>query len=356
MATTETSVTQLKINKLTKQQYEGITTPSATELYFVKDEAIDYGDLVNTPDLATVATTGNYEDLTNKPDIAQSNWNQNDSTKIDYIQNKPDIPTTTSSVTSGSNAALTSGGAYTNLVSSVTSNGNNIITVTKAGTATNLVIDNVSTAATATTATTASKLGNTSVGNSTTPIYLDAGVPTALTYTIAKSVPADAKFTDHEYSVFTGASSSSEGTAGLVKAPTAGQQDYYLKGDGNWAVVPTALPSQTGQAGKYLTTNGTTASWSTIDIIPSQTGNSGKFLTTNGTSVSWATVDALPSQSGNTGKFLTTNGTTASWATVDALPSQTGNSGKYLTTNGTTASWAALTWTYDSTTETLTIV
>ena len=45
-------------------------------------------------------------------------------------------------------------------------------------------------------------------------------------------------------------------------------------------------------------------------------GNSGKVLTTNGTTASWATVDALPSQSGNNGKFLTTNGTTASWATL----------------------------------------
>ena len=50
----------------------------------------------------------------------------------------------------------------------------------------------------------------------------------------------------------------------------------------------------------------------------------------------------LPSMSGNTGKFLTTNGTDSSWSSVDALPSQTGNSGKYLTTNGTAASWATL--------------
>lgn len=72
-----------------------------------------------------------------------------------------------------------------------------------------------------------------------------------------------------------------------------------------------------------------------------------RTLTINGTSYdltanrSW-TIDTLPSQTGNTGKFLTTDGSTPSWATVDALPSQTGNSGKYLTTNGTTASWDAL--------------
>ena len=53
------------------------------------------------------------------------------------------------------------------------------------------------------------------------------------------------------------------------------------------------------------------------DALPSQTGNSGKYLGTNGTSLSWNTVDALPSQGGNSGKFLTTNGTAASWATLN---------------------------------------
>ena len=52
------------------------------------------------------------------------------------------------------------------------------------------------------------------------------------------------------------------------------------------------------------------------DLFPTQTGNTGKFLTTNGTATSWATVDALPTQTSNSGKFLTTNGTTASWQTA----------------------------------------
>lgn len=76
-------------------------------------------------------------------------------------------------------------------------------------------------------------------------------------------------------------------------------------------------------------------------VYPSQSGQSGLFLTTDGTNPSWATV--YPSQTGNSGRYLTTNGTTTSWAVVDALPSQTNNSGKYLTTNGTSASWATIT-------------
>jgi hypothetical protein len=57
-------------------------------------------------------------------------------------------------------------------------------------------------------------------------------------------------------------------------------------------------------------------------VVPSQTGNAGKYLKTDGSVTSWATVDALPSQTGNSGKYLTTNGTSASWAsiTTDPLP------------------------------------
>jgi hypothetical protein len=52
--------------------------------------------------------------------------------------------------------------------------------------------------------------------------------------------------------------------------------------------------------------------------LPSQTGNSGKYLTTDGSAKSWGTVSqyALPSQTGNSGKYLTTNGTAESWGTV----------------------------------------
>jgi hypothetical protein len=52
----------------------------------------------------------------------------------------------------------------------------------------------------------------------------------------------------------------------------------------------------------------------------------------------------LPSQTGNTGKYLTTDGSAKSWGTVSqyALPTQTGNSGKYLTTNGTAESWGTV--------------
>ena len=69
-------------------------------------------------------------------------------------------------------------------------------------------------------------------------------------------------------------------------------------------------------------------------------GSVGQILTTNGLGVlTWSTIDALPTQSGQAGKFLKTDGSTASWDTVDSLPTQTGNENKFLTTDGTTEEW-----------------
>ncbi len=44
-------------------------------------------------------------------------------------------------------------------------------------------------------------------------------------------------------------------------------------------------------------------------FLSAQSGNTG--------GMTWAEVDALPSQSGNSGKYLTTNGSAASWAVLD---------------------------------------
>jgi hypothetical protein len=48
-------------------------------------------------------------------------------------------------------------------------------------------------------------------------------------------------------------------------------------------------------------------------------GSTGQVLTkTSNTNYAteWSTIDALPSQSGNTGRYLTTDGSTASWQVV----------------------------------------
>jgi len=55
-------------------------------------------------------------------------------------------------------------------------------------------------------------------------------------------------------------------------------------------------------------------------------GSNGQVLTANSAQadgVEWTTVDALPSQTGNSGKYLTTNGSAASWATITTDPTPT---------------------------------
>ena len=72
--------------------------------YYTKSETYNQTEVNNllsakadTSSLSTVATTGDYDDLINKPTIpaaqVQSDWSQSDNTKVDYIKNKPTIPT-----------------------------------------------------------------------------------------------------------------------------------------------------------------------------------------------------------------------------------------------------------------------
>ena len=75
-------------------------------------------------------------------------------------------------------------------------------------------------------------------GSSTQPVYFSGGKPVACSYTLGKSVPADALFTDHTYGNMKGATSSSAGSAGLVPAPNIGEQLKFLRADGAW-VIPT---------------------------------------------------------------------------------------------------------------------
>lgn len=114
-----------------------------------------------------------------------------------------------------------------------------------------------------------------------------------------------------------------------VPDPTgATDGDVMTVASGGWTIAtPTggALPSQTGQNGKYLKTDGTNASWDTPagGSLPSQAGNSGKFLTTDGTNASWAT-----SSGGTSGTWTPTvsnSGNVASYTMYTARWSRIGN-------------------------------
>ena len=74
----------------------------------------------------------------------------------------------------------------------------------------------------ATNATTATKLSS-SAGSNVQPVYFSGGKPVAIGYTIAKSVPADAKFTDTTYGVATTSSN------GLMSADDKTKMDGFSR-------------------------------------------------------------------------------------------------------------------------------
>lgn len=116
---------------------------------------------------------------------------------------------------------------------------------------------------------TASKL-DTNAGNTTTPVYFSNGIPVALGYTIAKSVPANAKFTDTVYTHPT--------TAGNKHIPSGGSANQILK----WSADGTAV---WGAEKTYSTGNTSTAG---ITKLYTGTGSA-----TDGTLTQKAITDAL---------------------------------------------------------------
>lgn len=101
-------------------------------------------------------------------------------------------------------------------------------------------------------------------GSSTQPVYFSGGKPVACSYTLGKSVPADALFTDHTYGNMKGATSSSAGSAGLVPAPNIGEQLKFLRADGAW-VIPTNTTYSVGTSSYSGTTKLYTSTGSATD-------------------------------------------------------------------------------------------
>lgn len=105
----------------------------------------------------------------------------------------------------------------------------------------------------ATTATTATKLGTTTVGGTTTPIYLNNGTPTALGYTIAKSVPSDANFSNTTYSAGTDMSLSGTTFNHKASGVTAGTVGTSAATSGSTLAVPYVTYNAQG----HITATGT---------------------------------------------------------------------------------------------------
>ena len=238
-------------------------------------ELSDSGNYVLSSALATVATSGSYNDLADKPTIptvdqtydgTSTNAQSGAAVKsaIDAAVSSVYKPAGSSAFASLPTPAKAVEGNVYNVTDAFTTTadfvegagkqypaGTNVVVINTTGTtykfdvlAGMVDLSGYQLANTAVTHT-----ASTAAGSATQPVYVNAsGVATPVTYELNKTVPADAVFTDTTYDVFTGATSSADGASGLVKAPVAGDQEKFLRGDGNWATVSTTDTKNTAGA------------------------------------------------------------------------------------------------------------
>lgn len=167
------------------------------------------------------------------------------------------------------------------------------------------------------------------VGATNRPVYIKAGAITQLDFTIDKSVPADAKFTDTTYSVFKGATASSAGSTGLVPAPAAGNNLKFLRGDGTWQVAGEVTGVKGNAEGSYRVGN--------VNLTPA---NIGALALSGGTLTGNLASRRIAPSANNT---YTLGTTSLKWSNVYATTftgNLTGNVTGSLSGNATTATTA----------------
>lgn len=182
-------------------------------------------------------------------------------------------------------------------------------------------------------ATSANKL-NTNAGSATQPVYFANGVPVATTYTLGKSVPSNAVFTDtNTHYTSKNVVGATDATSDTETALTNG--NVYLNSVENGAVTSSHKISGSGATTVTTDANG--------NIVISSTDNN----TTYGV-VSTTANGLAPKRDGSTTKFLRGDGT---WAvppdtnTVYTHPTTSGN--KHIPAGG--SSGQILRWSADGT-------
>lgn len=182
---------------------------------------------VEAADLATVATSGNYNDLSNKPTIPTVN----DATLT--IQKN------------GTNVAAFTANSSTNQTANIAVPVNTSELINDSGFLTSAALSNYYTKSeTYTQGEVNSLINSITVPTKTSDLTNDGSDGTS-TYVEADELATVATSGDYDDLInkpaaavdFTGATSSTAGAHGLVPAPSAGDQDKVLKGDGTWGNV-----------------------------------------------------------------------------------------------------------------------
>lgn len=304
----------------------------ATEYFATAAQGALADSAVQPGDLATVATSGDYDDLSNKPTIPAN------------LDDLGDVVITTPTNTQV-----------------LSYNGTNWVNV-NAGSGSGDVVGPAS----------AVDSGVALFDGTTGKLLKDGGVlgTAAFTASTDYATAAQGALADTALQSFTETDPVVGAITGIVKADGAGNISAAVSGTDYATGAQGSLADSAVQPGDNISTltndSGFTTNTGTVTsvdaTVPTGLAVSGNPITTSGTLAftyaagyaiptttkqsnwddSYTFTSNFPSQTSQSGKYLTTDGSVLSWATVDALPSQTGNSGKYLTTDGSTASWAVV--------------
>ena len=300
---------------------------------------------------ATAAATSAASAATSAASAATSAGSSETSAIASATSASASASSATAAATSATSAAASATAAATSATSaaaSATTAANSVATI--AGYATSAA--NSATAA-ATSATSAATSATSSANSATVSATSATASATSATASATSASAAATSASSAATSATSAATSATSAAASAASAAAAVAASFDAKGDllvgtGSDAFSPLTVAATNGYVLSVNSAAATGLAW-----IPNDTGDitgvtAGTGLSGGGTSgavtvsLDTSSVYVVPSQTGQSGKYLTTNGTASSWGAVDALPSQAGNAGKFLTTDATTASWAVV--------------
>lgn len=270
----DTNVENLIINKLTKAQYESITNPDPTQLYFITDEVISSSDVVNalgyTPynstnpsgyitsaDLPTVdqtydATSANAQ---SGVAIAGAGFLKNTATGLYSISVDGNATTKNHAINIGFNSTSDIASIAIGSNSTSGSNGISLGSQAKAG---SFCVAIGSNAKTGTSVVNAIQLGSNSTNTESNTFYVSFNGSN-------EALGLNYKLLDGTTGLIPDARISSNIQRTLVSGTNIKTiNNNSILGSGNLTLD--GLPTQTGQGGKFLTTDGTDASWADIPL------------------------------------------------------------------------------------------
>ena len=309
---------------------------SSTQLLQNVDGEIQYSNNISASlvsGLATVATSGSYNDLSNKPTIPTVNnatltIQKNGTTVNTFTANASSdvtanitVPTDTSDLTNNAGyiTGITSSDVTTALGYTPYDSSNPNGYTTNTGTVTSVNNTSPDDNGNVTISIPAAQVQSNWTESDNTKVDYIKNKPNLATVATSGSYNDLSNKPTIPSAQVNSDWNASSGVAEILNKPTLATvaTSGSYSDLSNKPTIPTTTDSVTSGSTAALTSGGAyTALSNKQDTLPSQSGNNGKFLGTDGTNLSWQTVDALPSQTGQSGKFLTTNGTTASWAEV----------------------------------------